>query len=113
MSLALPQPPEPVDIKELIRNVKEGLSNGREEIDRDAIAVWHMNRLPKYLWDSWGDHLKKIGITWQFFVKVLRYHTIDMILWAIANKLSWSEFLDRVVSTLEYYIARKQESTSR
>jgi len=93
---------EPLDIKEFIRRVRADLGGGNS-IDRDALAVWTFNRLPKYLWDNWKAELKEMGIRWQLFLKVLKMHTDDFIKWALYDKMEWSEVVERVSSTLEQY----------
>jgi len=94
--------PEPTDIKEFIRQVRKGLGEG-DNVDYDSQAVWSLNKLSKYLWKGWREELRKNGISWQVFLRILKFHTIDAIEWAIRDTLTWKEFLDRVSKSIERY----------
>ena len=97
----LPVPEEPTEIKMLIRSVRERL--GGSDIDSDALAVWAFNRLPKYLWSEWKNELKKGGISWQKFLKLLKFHEIDLIEWSLRENLSWNELIKKMEKTIECY----------
>jgi len=99
MELIVPR--EPDDIKKLILAIKEKLGS---DIESDSLAVWSFNLLPKYLWDSWRNELKKLGFTWQKFLKVLRYNTNDMVAWAITGEMSWQELINKIIETIGRYI---------
>jgi len=45
----LSTPPEPVQIKKQILEVKARFGEG-SGIDWDPLAVWYGNRIPRYLW---------------------------------------------------------------
>ena len=106
----LPFPPEPEDVKAFIREVRDRLrstSTSGDDIDWDSLAVWYLSKLPSYLWRHWKISLEKCGYTWQRFLKVIKLHTNDAILWAINGELEWYEFLERVRKTLgRYSLAR-------
>lgn len=100
--------PEPTDIKELIKQVREGLDEG-ENIEYDSQAVWSLNRLPKYLWNGWKEELRSMGVNWQTFLRILKLHTIDAIEWALRETITWEEFLNRVSKSIEHYGVKKVE----
>jgi len=98
----LPVPPEPVDVRDSIVNVRKVLGESGS-MDFDSLAVWSFNKLPAYLWKHWGSKLKLKGFTWQKFLKCLKYRTEDMILWALKDSLSWEELVKRIIETLNRY----------
>lgn len=102
ISQSLPTPPEPKDVRNRIIDVSKILGPG-DEIDWDSQAVWAFNALPKYLWENWGPQLKPMGFTWQRFLKLLKLHTNDMILWALREAMTWEDFVRGVIRTLERY----------
>ena len=108
MGLSLSRLPEPTNIKELIKQIREGLGKG-DNIDYDSQAVWSLNRLPKYLWNGWKDELQSMGVNWQSFLRILKLHTIDAIEWALRGTITWEEFLDRVSRSIEHYEVKKVE----
>ena len=95
-------PPEPKDIKEFIICLRRNMKGG-DDIDYDALAVWYLNKLPKYLWNMWKNSLTQYGYNWQKFLRVMKLHTNDVILWALQDKLSWSELISRIIDTLKRY----------
>lgn len=106
--MSLRRLPEPTDIKELIKQVREGLDEG-ENIEYDSQAVWSLNRLPKYLWNGWKEELRSMGVNWQTFLRILKLHTIDAIEWALRGTITWEEFLNRVSKSIEHYGVKKVE----
>lgn len=100
--MALRKLPEPNDIKQFIRQVRESLDEG-ENLEYDSQAVWSLNKLPKYLWSGWKHELKRKGVNWQMFLRILKFHTIDAIEWALRDTLSWEEFLNRISKSVERY----------
>ena len=99
-TMGLPIPDEPEDVKSFIRDVRSRLGP-EKNIDWDNLAVWAFNRLPKYLWSVWKEDLKAHGVTWQKFLKILRFHTLDMVDWALYDKLEWQDLIKRILSTIE------------
>jgi len=95
-------PSEPKNIKEFIISVRRGLK-GSDDIDYDSSAVWYLNKLPKYLWNEWKDELIHRGYSWQRFLRIMRFHTNDLILWALEDKLNWEELVKKVINTLKRY----------
>lgn len=106
--MGLSKLPEPFDIKEFIKKIREGLGEG-ENLKYDSQAVWSLNKLPKYLWNGWKQELKRRGVGWQMFLRILRLHTIDAIEWALRGALSWEEFLNRVSKSVEQYGVKSGE----
>jgi len=94
-------PPEPKDIKEFIKRQRDKFSI--PDVDHDSLAVWYLNKLPSYLWKHWKGELEKEGYTWQKFLKVIKLHTNDAVLWALNEELSWSDFIENVMATLKRY----------
>lgn len=101
----LPIPEEPNKIKRLIMDIRRSLSNN-PDINYDALAVWYLNEIPKYLWREWKDHLTNHGYNWQRFLRVLKLHTNDMIMWALRDQLSWDEMINKIIDTLGTYARR-------
>jgi broad specificity phosphatase PhoE len=111
--MGLLMPNEPKDIKDLIVTVRSRLRSG-DSIDWDSLAVWSLNKLPKYLWSYWKEELKEKGITCQRFLRILKLRTADMIEWGLRNSISWEELVKRLEATVESYSPRgvKHENSS-
>ncbi len=91
--LTLETPPEPEDLRNLISEViKSGLS--------PKYALWLGNKLPKYLWRYWGVELKREGVKWQDFLKLLSSLSEDVMAWASGN-MEWSELIRRIKKSLK------------
>lgn len=97
--MALADPAEPIDLKARIIKIKTTYGPG-SRIDWESTAVWMGNSLPKHLWEVWKSELEQNGFTWQKFLKLMKYHTEDIILWA-NDKASWKEFVKKVCVSLE------------
>lgn len=104
--MGLSTPEEPKDVKEFIKAVRTWLGGGNPDVDYDSLSVWSFNRLPKYLWEFWEEDLKKRGITWQKFLRILSLHTIDIVEWALYDRLGWVELVKRIETTIETYSGR-------
>lgn len=98
--------PEPIDIKEFIKQVRASFDED-ENPEYDFQAVWSLNKLPKYLWNGWKQELRKMGVNWQTFLRILKLHTIDAIEWALRETMSWEEFLNRISESVEWYGVRR------
>ncbi len=99
-------PPEPRDVKEFIKGFRqrvEEMEDSRDYEWMDFLAVWYRNKLPKYLWSSWKNELAPLGYSWQKFLRIMRLHAQDFILWAIYDKLTWNELISKICETLERY----------
>jgi len=97
----LTSPPEPEDIKKEILGLRSR-TGSEMDIDWDSLAVWYGNRIPKYLWTEcgWKNILSKKGYTWQRFLKLMKYHTTDMVLW-VRGWISWEEFVQRLMESVK------------
>ena len=94
--------PEPIDIKEFIKQVRASFDED-ENPEYDFQAVWSLNKLPKYLWNGWKQELRKMGVNWQTFLRILKLHTIDAVEWALRETMTWDEFLDRISESVKRY----------
>ena len=110
MGLSIPK--EPNDLKDLIKIIRSRLRSG-DDIEYDSLAVWSFNRLPKYLWEHWKEELKRKGISWQKFLKILKFHTNDIISWALRDELNWRDLVLKVIHTLTYYAKEDEQDTIR
>jgi hypothetical protein len=91
-------PTEPIELKAWMQSLKESnFSSGSG--DWDSYVVWAGNKLPKYLWDHWKGDLKSAGITWQKFMRLLRYRTDVGVMW-YKGALPWNEFVARVLNLI-------------
>jgi len=87
---------EPVEIKEAIKNLSKLLSTkGGKDVSKGALVF---NKLPQYLWSSWGNDLKKLGITWQEFLKIISKNSNLIVKWAVNDEISWDELLREFIS---------------
>ena len=107
MGINLPEPPEPTDIKDFIKNIRIRLGPD-SDIDWDSLAVWYLNKLPSYLWRHWKSYLEPRGFSWQKFIKVLKYNTNDIISWALTDEITWSELISEIIRTLSRYITSRR-----
>ena len=102
-------PPEPKDVKEFIKGFRQRVEEveGSQDYEwMDSLAVWYGNKLPRYLWSSWKDKLIPLGYNWQKFLRVMRLHTQDVILWSIYDKTSWEELVSKIIDSIERYSRR-------
>jgi hypothetical protein len=100
----LKAPPEPAEVYEFIKRVRS-LMGPSGSIDWDPLAVWAGSSIQKYLWSFWKGELKNKGFTWQEFLKLMKYRTDDAILW-FYGKISWEEFVKRVIASIEGPLGR-------
>jgi len=104
--MELPLPDEPRDIKSFIKSIRDSLGGSNPNVDYDSLAVWSFNKLPKYLWETWRDELEKRGITWQKFLRLLSLHTMDLVEWALYDRLGWVGLVERIEATIKTYSGR-------
>lgn len=105
MGIPLPTPREPEELKEYLKKQRDNM-DVEDDVERDSLAVWYMNRFPSYLWSCWREPLTSWGYTWQRFVRVLRYATNDIVSWAIYDEIGWDELISRIVKLLKRYARR-------
>lgn len=104
MDMLLHTPPEPLELKEWMLFLQKGQSSD-QAADQDSYVLWAGNKLPKYLWDHWKSDLKPLGLTWQKFMKLLRYRSDVGVLW-YKGTLSWEEFIRKVSELIKGPIGR-------
>jgi len=97
--MGLDIPKEPLEIRKQILELRGRMGPGGG-IDYNSLAIWYGNRVPQYLWNIWKSELTKKGFTWQKFLRLLKYRTDDAFLW-VAGKMSWKEFVEKVMESLE------------
>jgi len=83
---------EPVEIKEAIKNLSRLLSTKGKDLSKGVLVF---NKLPQYLWSSWGNDLKNLGITWQEFLKIISKNSNLIVKWAVNDEISWDELIKR------------------
>ncbi len=88
-------PPEPTDIKDMMKSLMK--RTGSEGVQGHSLAVWYGNRLPRYLWtnQSWKKALSRRGFRWQDFLSALSEHTQDIIRWA-NDEIPWSQLVEAI-----------------
>ena len=85
----LNMPEEPIELKMQIKTtIKKLERKWGTGIEWERLAVWYGNKLPSYLWNRWKAKLKEYEFNWQKFLKLMSYHTDDMVLWA-TSKMPW------------------------
>ena len=71
----------------------------------DDYVVWAGNKLPKYLWEQWREDLKPLGVTWQKFMRILRYRTDIAVRW-YQGSLPWPDFIKKIDGLIQGPIGR-------
>ncbi len=102
---------EPVWIKEMIRNFSKILES--EESKSKSRGVLIYNKLPQYIWNAWGKDLKKLGISWQDFLKLLSKNSDAIVDWAVNERMTWDELINTLKEVvLSHGTVAKRESTT-
>ena len=93
--MELRTPPEPVCLRELafIAEVKS------EGFDRFPLHTLHPAYLPSYLWRHWGRVLRREGITWQLFLRLVCSQRENVYLWVV-GRASWEWLVKRIRDAL-------------
>jgi hypothetical protein len=68
--------------------------------DPERKGIWSGSTLPEYLWAMWKDELGRKGFTHQKFLRLMKYRTDDVFLWAY-NRIPWSNLVARVIESIE------------
>ena len=96
----LPVPREPVEIKE------EALRRCRDPswsfLDREkVINIFTLTAtyLPKYLWSSWRDELRRRGIPWQLFLRAISRCDRDVEKW-VEGRITWEDLVNSITEAL-------------
>jgi len=97
--MSLSAPPEPTDLKKLMRDLIRRYANGDWDV-KDFLA-WVGNKLPAYLWTrcGWKHTLSREGWTWQSFLKFLSKRTDDVVKW-VNDELDWNQLVNRLLEDL-------------
>lgn len=95
----LKRPEEPVEIKKRILALRTRLGED-QDVDWDSEAVWYKNEIPRYLWNAWKKDLNEFGLPWPRFLKLMKYHTSDSILW-VMGLLLWDELVDKLKLSID------------
>jgi hypothetical protein len=92
-------PPEPVEIKNAMKELMEKMTG--ESWDWQSLAVWAANKLPQYLWTTqgWKRNLSNKGWRWQSFLSLLSKHTHEIIRWA-TDEISWEDLINVIETDL-------------
>lgn len=95
--MRLSKPPEPVEMKELVRRFSKRHPEVREDSAHSVAAVagyWYGNMLPRYLWKSgWGPDLTKAGLDKDRFMRVVGAHRAGFFRW-IDGEMSWEALVE-------------------
>ncbi len=90
---------EPLGIKSFMKSL---LSSGVSP----KYVVWLGNRLAKYIWSSWGDELKAMGVRWQDFLKVYSETSSSVLEWVKGEK-EWDDLLAEIRRKIQAFEARE------
>ena len=100
VELSLPVPEEPIEIKKRALDKCEDPSWSL--IDRYSVINFFTlsaNFLPKYLWSSWREELKRMGIPWQLFLRAVSACDRDVERW-VEGALSWNDLVQSIERAL-------------
>ncbi|RLF05604.1 MAG: hypothetical protein DRJ64_05395 [Thermoprotei archaeon] len=97
MNSSLPVPPEPLELKKMLK-VTLALNNNNIKI------LLTGNRIPAYLWSNsrWKVFLSRNGWTWQEFLKFIS-NNVDLIADWINGKSSWEDFISKLEEKIYSY----------
>jgi len=98
-------PPEVEDAKNLILYMWVEIGHARlgdsVAVEPDSTDVYNsINMLSQYLWKAWENELSKKGFTRRKFLRLMRYRTDDVLLWAY-DRIPWRKFMVRVIESIE------------
>ena len=84
-------PPEPDGLRELafIAEVKS------EGFSCFSLHTLHPAYLPSYLWRHWGEVLRREGISWQLFLRLVCSQRESVYLW-VMGRASWEWLVGRI-----------------
>lgn len=98
---------EPKELKQMIKELDTVLRAGKARGKSKGLLVY--NKLPQYIWSSWNKELKKLGIEWREFLSILSKNSELIVEWAVEEKISWREFLNKLRDVLLTYGKTKTE----
>lgn len=105
--MSLSEPEEPKELKQMIKELNAVL--GSDKVRGKSRGVLVYNKLPQYIWSSWNKELKKLGIDWREFLSIISKNSDLIIEWAVEEKISWGEFLNKLRNALITYSKTKTE----
>ncbi len=98
---------EPKELKQMIKELNTVLGVSKAKGKSKGLLVY--NKLPQYIWSSWNKELRKLGIEWREFLSILSKNSGLIIEWAVEEKISWREFLNKLRDILLTYSKTKRE----
>ena len=98
---------EPKELKQMIKELNTVLRVSKTRGKSKGLLVY--NKLPQYIWSSWNKELRKLGIEWREFLSILSKNSGLIIEWAVEEKISWREFLNKLRDILLTYSKTKRE----
>lgn len=94
-------PPEPAGVrKQILGNRTRFEEDINFEWDSLSLAVWFQNRIPSHLWNVWKNELTEAGLPWPRFLKLMKYHTTDLVLW-VKEEISWEELIQKIMVSID------------
>lgn len=96
--MKLPIAPEP---GELVREAQQYRQRQKyPEMNHDTFYIWLVKNLPSYLWTKcrWKEVLKKEGIEWQKFLKILS--RVPLKQW-LRNQRTWDDIVQGIKDQIE------------
>ena len=96
--MKLPTVPEPAELKEEAQQYRQ--RQKYPETNHDIFYIWLVKNLPSYLWTKcrWKEVLKKEGIKWQRFQKILS--RVPLKQW-LRNQRTWDEIIKGIRDLVE------------
>lgn len=98
---------EPRELKQMIKKLNIVLGESKTKERGKGLLVY--NKLPQYIWSSWGRELKKLGIDWREFLSIVSKNSDLIFEWAVEEKISWREILSKLRDILMTYSKTKKE----
>lgn len=92
--LELKRVEEPVLIKEMVKSLSKLMKT--EDIKSKQKGVLIYNKLPQYLWNAWGEDLRRLNITWQDFLRLLSKNSEVIVDWAVNETITWDELINEL-----------------
>ncbi len=101
--MSLAEVSEPKEIKDLIKDLRSRLGDVQ-----DSSIVWYLNKIPQHIWSVWGNTLKRLGISWQEFLKIVAENNDLLVKWALYNQIRWDDVLNKIKSDVLAYIRQRK-----
>lgn len=101
--MTLAEVSEPKEIKDLIRDLRSKLGDVQ-----DSSIVWYLNKIPQYIWSVWGKSLRRFGISWQEFLKIVSENNDLLVKWALYDQVGWDDVINKLKSDLLSYVQQRK-----